>query len=194
MQNNEAGIPWRKLVLTVAVLAVWVSVPVIGYVDATGTTSGTQCNGPLSADLTGTAAANAKGPSGSAQFKEKGKNGLTVKIRGLDAAQTGALSVYVDDTSVGSITPKSGGGDLKLDTVTATINEGSTISVRNGTDTLLSGTFICKGGGGNRNSNSGRNSNGNTNGNMNMNTNMNMNMNMNVNTNANTGGTPRPRS
>jgi len=194
MHSNASEIPWRKLILTVAVLALWVSIPVISYVDATSTTSVAQCNGPLSADLTGTTAAtaNAKGPSGSAQYKDKSnKNGLSVKVRGLDAAQTAALSVYVDETSVGSITPQRGSGEMKLDTVAATINEGSAISVRNGTTTLLSGTFICRGGGGgNRNSNSGGNSNGNGNGNGN--TNMNMNSNMNMNTNANTGGTPRP--
>jgi len=190
MHSSTSEIPWRKLSLTIVVLALWVSIPVIGYVDATSTARVIQCKGPLSADLTGTAVANAKAPSGSAQYNEKNKKGLTVKIKGLDAKQTAALSVYVDETSVGSITPKSGSGDMKLDTVTATINEGSTISVRNGADTLLTGMFQCHGGGGgNSNGNSGGNANSNTNGNMNMG-----NMNMNTNTNANTGGTPRPKS
>ena len=201
MHTNASEIPWRKLIFTIVILALWVSIPVIGYVDATSTAVDTQCKGPLTADLSGTAAAgNTRGPSGTAQFREKGSNGLSVKVKGMSAAQTAALSVYIDDTSVGSITPQKGNGDLRLDTVSATINEGSTISLRNGSDTVLSGTFRCRGGGGSTNTNSGGSTNGGTNGNANGsgsrntngNTNMNSNMNMNTNTNANTGGTPRP--
>jgi len=219
MHTSAPDFPWRKMIFILLAVAVWVSIPVIGYVTATSETDTQQCpNGPMVADLTGTAAGNTKAPSGTAQYREKNNNGLMVRVRNVTAAQGTSLTVYIDDTSVGTISlPRNGNGQLKLDTLNATINEGSTISVRNGTTTIMSGAFRCAGGGntngntggntntnGNTNGNTGGNTNGNANthGNMNMNTNMNTNTNTNSNTNtntnsnansnANTTGTPRP--
>jgi hypothetical protein len=206
MHTNAPDIPWRKMILTLLAVAVWVSLPVIGYVTAMGEPDLQQCpNGAMVADLTGAGATTGKSPTATAQYHGKNNNGLTVKVKGANTS-AGDLTVYIGDTSVGTINSKN--GELRVDTVAADVTEGSTITVRNGTGTILTGTFRCAGGNGGssgsaaRNTNSGRstnrnsggstNSNSNTNGNMNSNMNMNSNSSTNANGNANTTGTPRP--
>ena len=126
----------------------------------------TQCpNGPLAADLTGDAISSIT-PAGTARFREKGKNGLMINVRQVNVAANTDLDVYVGETKVGTIEIGRGrNGQLRVDSSAATIDEGSVITIRNGTTTVLTGTFACVAGGGNTNSNG--NTNGNINGNMN---------------------------
>ena len=144
MNEKYAGWEYRKVTLVLAAVCVWASAAVIGYARPETNTDEMQCpNGPLQADLTGTAVNN-KTPTGTAMYKEKGKNNLMVKVRSVGVNAGTSLDVMVGDTSVGKITiPKSGNGQLSLDTTTATITEGTTISVKNGDTVILSGTFAC---------------------------------------------------
>ena len=146
-------------------------------------------NGPLAAQLTGSAISEVT-PAGTARFREKGSNQLIVNVRSVNVPANTALDVYIGDTKVGTITIGNGrSGQLRVDS-TATIEENTAITVRNGTTTILSGTFGCVAGGpgsnSNTNSNTNMNTNLNTNVNMNMNTNVNVNTNVNINTNVNT--------
>ena len=131
-----------KAALGVLAVCLWVSAAVIGHTQPEANKAIVDCpNGPLKADLTGSAVNN-KTPTGNAMYKEKGKNGLTVEVRSVGADTS--LDVFIGDTSVGKITvPKSGNGQLSLDTTTAAISEGTTITVKNGDTTILSGTFAC---------------------------------------------------
>jgi len=143
---NEKSTVWGywKVVLVLLAVFIWASAAVIGYTRPETTDADTaQCAGPLRADLTGSAVNN-KTPTGTAMYKEKGQNGLSVKVRSVGVNAGTALDVMVGDTSVGQITvPKSGNGQLSLDTTTATITDGTSISVKNGDTVILSGTFAC---------------------------------------------------
>ena len=145
---NEKYAEWGhwKVTLVLVAVCVWASAAAIGYArpETSTNTDEMQCpNGPLRADLTGSAVNN-KTPTGTAMYMEKGKSGLSVKVRSVGVADDTALDVMVGDTNVGKITiPKSGNGQLSLDTTTATITEGTTISVKNGDTVILSGAFAC---------------------------------------------------
>lgn len=125
-------------------VCIWASAAVIGYSrPETAAADTAQCAGPLKADLTGSAVNN-KTPTGTAMYNEKGKNNLSVKVRSVGVNADTALDVMVGDTSVGKITiPKSGNGQLSLDTTTAAITDGTSVSVKNGDTVILSGTFAC---------------------------------------------------
>jgi hypothetical protein len=169
-----------------------------------------QC--PLSADLTGSAISNMT-PAGTARFREKGNNRLMLNLRQVNVAANTNLDVYVGDTKVGTVEVGKGrSGQLRLDSPTGTIDDNSIITVRNGSDTILTGTFACTNAKDDKDSNSNENlrymnlnpnpnsNNGNMN-NMNINSNSNRsnsnrgtnrntntNTNRNRNTNTNTNG------
>jgi hypothetical protein len=143
---NERSTVWGywKITLVLLAVCVWTSAAVIGYTSPEATDAGTvQCAGPLRADLTGSAVNN-KTPTGTAMYNEKGKNNLSVKLRSVGVAPDTSLDVLVGDASVGKIAiPKSGNGELSLDTTTAAITDGTSVSVKNGDTVILSGVFAC---------------------------------------------------
>lgn len=143
---NERSTVWGywKVALVLLAVCVWASAAVIGYTRPETTVVDTmQCAGPLRADLTGSAVNN-KTPTGTAMYNEKGKNNLSVQLRSVGVKAGTALDVMVGDTSVGKMTiPKSGNGQLSLDTTTAAITDGTSVSVKNGDAVILSGTFVC---------------------------------------------------
>jgi hypothetical protein len=145
-----------------------------------------QC--PLSADLTGAAISNIT-PAGTARFREKGNNRLMINLRQVNVAANTNLDVYVGDTKVGTIAIGRGrSGQLRLESPTATIDDNSVVTIRNGSDTLLTGTFACTNGKGDSNSNSNENLRY-----MNLNPNPNSNMG-NMNMNSNNSNSNRPNS
>jgi hypothetical protein len=208
---------YSKIALSIIAVFAWAAVPAVGLfmASASDTALQQQCtDGQLSASLTGTATAGTT-PRGTARYRGTGgKKGLQVDVRSVNLPAGTTLTVFVNDTNVGTIAlPRNGNGQLKIDTPAATvITDGSTVVVRNDTTDVLSGTFACSSGGGNTNSNgysnmntmnmntngnttrnsntnrgTNRNSNSNTNSNsnMDMNTNSNTNMNTNMNMNSN---------
>lgn len=109
-----------------------------------------------------------------------------VNVRSVNVAANTALDVYIGESKVGTITIGRGrSGQLRVESP-ATIDENTAITVRNGTTTILSGTFACVAGGPGANTNTNSNTNTNTNVNVNVNTNVNTNVNVNANTNTNT--------
>ncbi|HTK38621.1 MAG TPA: hypothetical protein VL325_09025 [Pyrinomonadaceae bacterium] len=142
---NEKSTVWGywKISLVLLSVCVWASAAVIGYSRPEMADNAMQCTGPLKADLTGSAVNN-KTPTGTAMYNEKGKSNLSVKLQSVGVNADTALDVMVGDTSVGKITiPKSGNGQLSLDTTTAAITDGTSMSVKNGDAVILSGTFTC---------------------------------------------------
>ena len=142
-----------------------------------------QC--PLSADLTGSAISNMT-PAGTARFREKGNSRLMINLRQVNVAADTNLDVYAGETKIGTIKVGRGrSGQLRLDSPTAAIDENTVITVRNGSDTILTGNFVCTSGGGKSNSNNTNINSNSNNANTNMNTNSNRNSNSNRNTNSN---------
>lgn len=130
------------VVFAILAVAAWVTVPAIGLISAEEVLQGCP-NGPMMADLTGAEIAG-KTPKGTVQFRNRDKDRLVVKVRGVGLPENTALSVFVGDTTVGQITlPKNGNGELSLDTTTAAITEGATVTVRNGDTVILTGTLAC---------------------------------------------------
>ena len=144
MNERSTKSGYWKVSLVLLAVFVWASAAVIGYTSPETGLDTTQCpNGPLQADLTGSAVNN-KTPTGTAMYKEKGKNNLMVRVRSVGVNAGTSLDVMIGDTNVGKITiPKSGNGQLSLDTTTARIDEGTAISVKNGDTVILSGAFGC---------------------------------------------------
>ena len=138
----------KSVFLCVALSVAWLLLPFVGQFTADANDSSFQCpNGPVAADLTGTDA-GASGPGGRATFRDQGNNRLNVNVRSTNVAANTSLDVYVGDTKVGSINVGRGGsGQVRVDSPTVTIDEGTMISVRNGTTTIVSGTFKCVAGG-----------------------------------------------
>jgi hypothetical protein len=134
--------------LTILAVMAWVAFSFAGFGTAEANNLPADCpNGPLRATLTG-ADISGKTPSGTAQYKDKNNNSLMVMVRSVNVAADTTLSVMIGGTSVGQIkVPKSGNGQLKVDSATG-ISEGTTITVMNGETTVLSGTFACVAGGG----------------------------------------------
>lgn len=154
---NFAGLGRHKRNLAVvAGVFAWLALGVAGLLTTAASEPSQDCpNGPLFAELTGPAISG-RAPRGTAQFRERGSNALMVMVRQVNLAEGTILGVFVGGNSVGQITlPKNGSGQLRLDTTTATINEGTAIEIRNGTTVVLSGTFKCvpRGGRGNTNTN-----------------------------------------
>lgn len=143
--------------LTVLAVLAWVGVSFAGFSTAEANNSSADCpNGPLHAELTG-AATGGRAPGGMAMFRERGSNALMVMVRGVEVNDNTALTVMIGDTNVGTITVgNNGNGQLRLDSA-AGISEGTTITVMNGTTTVLAGTFACVAGGGNTNTNTNTN-------------------------------------
>jgi hypothetical protein len=140
------------IALTILAMAAWVTFTFIGLGTTAVNGSPADCpNGPLRADLNGTATTSGKAPSGMAMYKDKGSNALTVMVRGVNVTAETTLKVLIGGTSVGTINvKKNGNGQMKLDSASG-ISEGTEIMVMNGTTAVLSGTFACTGGGGNTN-------------------------------------------
>ena len=186
---------YRRNLGLIAIAVGWLALGMVGIYSTAASGSQQDCpNGPLMADLSGTAVGG-RTPRGTAQYRERGNNALMVMVRSAAAGST--LDVLVGGTSVGQITvPQNGNGQLKVDAPTVAITDGTTIEVRNGMTVVLSGTFRCVAGRGrgNTNANTNGNTNENTNVNVNGNTNVNGNANVNGNTNANTNanGSPSP--
>lgn len=137
------------VVFTILAVAAWVITPLISHFSVQASDTAADCpNGPLKADLKG-AAAGGKAPQGLAQYKDRNSNSLMVMVRSVSVPEGTALNVFVGDTNVGQITvPKNGNGQLKVDSPTAAIAEGTEITVRNGETTIMSGTFACAAKGG----------------------------------------------
>jgi len=144
MNEKYAGWGHWKVTFVLVAVCIWAAAAVIGYSrPEAANTDSMQCAGPFKADLTGSAVNN-KTPTGTAMYNEKGKNNLSVTVRSVDVNADTALDVMVGDASVGKITiPKSGNGQLSLDTTTAAITDGTSVSVKNGDAIILSGTFAC---------------------------------------------------
>lgn len=102
-------------------------------------------NGPFFATLDG-ATTGGGVPRGFAQFGNGGGgNQLRVFVRFLNLPAGTTLNVFVGNTSVGQFTLReNGNGEFFADT-TVTITTGTTVSLRSGSATILSGTFFCIG-------------------------------------------------
>ena len=126
------------VVLAVLTVLAWAVFMFAGFGTAEGNNVSADCpNGPLRADLTG-ADISGKTPSGTAQYKDRNNNSLTVMVRSVNLAEGTKLSVMIGDVNAGQITiPKNGNGQLKVDSASG-ISEGTTITVMNGTTTILS--------------------------------------------------------
>ena len=165
----------------------------IAYNYAQAANSAFDCpNGPLAAELTGPAISDVT-PAGTARFRNQGSNALMVNLRSVNVAANTNLDVFIGDTKVGTIKVGRGrSGRLRLDSTTAAIDVGTVITIRNGADTILTGTFACIAGGQDTSANANANTNTNSNSNSNANANTNTNTNSNVNTNANSNANANP--
>jgi hypothetical protein len=84
--------------------------------------------------------------SGTAEFKQHDQQRLEVKVRDLAANST--FTVTVDQTVVGQLTTDHNGrGELRLDSTTIGIKNGSVLTVGDIANPVLQGTFTSSGGG-----------------------------------------------
>ncbi len=145
MSNKTNKKQQSIVVLTVLTILVWVSFSFAGFGTAQANNNLDDCpNGPLQADLTGDPSGGGAA-TGTAGYRDKSNKGLTVTVRSANLAAGTKLTVFIGETSVGEILiPKDGNGQLKVDSAEG-IAEGTTISVKNGETTILSGVFICAG-------------------------------------------------
>ena len=145
MSNKTNKKQQSIVVLTVLTILVWVSFSFAGFGTAQANNNLADCpNGPLQADLTGDPSGGGAA-TGTASYKDKTNKGLTVTVSSANFAAGTKLTVFIGETSIGEInTTKDGSGQLKADSADG-IAEGTTISVKNGETTILSGVFTCAG-------------------------------------------------
>ena len=146
MKNDENNLSLTFVAACLGLALIWIGIPITGLFAAGNNATLTDCpNGPLAAQLMGTGTG-----AGTARFRERGSNRLIVNVRSINATAGATLTVYIGETSVGTISRGTGGsGQLRLDSLPTgtTIDENTTISVRSGTTVVLSGTFACVAGG-----------------------------------------------
>jgi hypothetical protein len=144
MKTKRINISLSSVAICLSLIIGWIAIPFAGM----SASSAVDCpNGPLATDLTGPATGGST-PTGMARYREKGSNQLIVNVRSVNlGATTTSLDVYIGDTKVGTISLRGRNGQLRLDSTTATITEGTVITIRNGTTVVLTGTFACVAGG-----------------------------------------------
>jgi hypothetical protein len=103
-------------------------------------------NGPFFATLNG-ATTGGGVPRGFVQFGNGSSSGnqLRIFVRFLNLPEGTTLNVFVGDTNVGQVTLRQNGNAEFFTNTTVNITSGTTITLRNGSTTILSGTFFCVG-------------------------------------------------
>jgi hypothetical protein len=147
IMKNKTNLKQQSfVVLTVLTILAWVSFSFAGFGTAQANNTFADCpNGPLQADLTGDPSGGGAS-TGTASYKDKTGKGLTISVRSANIAAGTKLTVFVGDKSIGEITvSKEGSGQLKAETADG-ITEGTTISVKNGDTTVMTGVFTCAAG------------------------------------------------
>jgi hypothetical protein len=145
MKRKRSNISLSSIAICLSLMIAWIAIP---FTDMSAADVSMPCpNGPLAAELTG-AAAGGSTPTGTARYREQGRNRLIVNVRAVNLGATvTTLDVYIGDTKVGTISLRGRNGQLRLDSSTATIDENTVITIRNGSTVVLTGTFACVAGG-----------------------------------------------
>lgn len=143
----------RFLVLTISAIALWLALPFVMQISSPRSQAQSTNDAPdLVAHLTGTPVGTAV-PTGAAVYMTSTVGGTTTRVLHVEVsnvvtptAATAPLSVFLNTTNIGSITLDSRRhGVLHLTTANGgavpTPVAGDTVSVKNGTTTVLSGAF-----------------------------------------------------